>query len=90
MAAGAEDRRDDPGTRRPDRAPPQETWPAHRLRGSPARAYKGRNVVERCFNKLKQWRGIAMRSDKTARSYRAAIALAATLIWIKTDLIHTA
>jgi len=51
--------------------------------------YKGRNVVERCFNKLKQWRGIAMRSDKTARSYRAAIALAATLIWIKTDLIHT-
>ncbi|HEY3734219.1 MAG TPA: transposase [Streptosporangiaceae bacterium] len=28
--------------------------------------YKGRNVVERCFNKLKQWRGIAMRSDKTA------------------------
>ena len=52
--------------------------------------YKGRNVVERCFSKLKQWRGIAMRSDKTARSYRAAIALAATLIWIKTDLIHTA
>ncbi|HLS45607.1 MAG TPA: transposase, partial [Ornithinicoccus sp.] len=47
---------------------------------------KGRNVVERCFNKLKQWRGIAMRSDKTARSYHAAIALAATLIWIKTDL----
>lgn len=52
--------------------------------------YKGRNVVERCFNKLKQWRGIAMRSDKTARAYRAAITLAATLIWIKTDLIHTA
>ncbi len=25
---------------------------------------RGRNVVERCFNKLKQWRGIAMRSDK--------------------------
>jgi len=51
--------------------------------------YKGRNVVERCFSKLKQWRGIAMRSDKTARAYRAAIALAATLIWIKTDLINT-
>lgn len=48
--------------------------------------YKGRNVVERCFNKLKQWRGIAMRSDKLARSYRATISLAATLIWIKTDL----
>ena len=51
--------------------------------------YHGRNVVERCFNRLKQWRGIAMRSDKTARHYRAAITLAAILIWIKTDLIHT-
>nr|WP_167131773.1 transposase [Microbacterium chengjingii] len=40
------------------------------------------------FNKLKQWRGIAMRSDKTARAYRAAIVLAATLIWIKTDLVR--
>ncbi|WP_460802838.1 IS5 family transposase [Microbacterium sp. GXF6406] len=52
--------------------------------------YKGRNVVERCFNKLKQWRGIAMRSDKLVRSYRAAVSLAATLIWIKSDLINTA
>lgn len=52
--------------------------------------YKGRNVVERCFNRLKQWRGIAMRSDKLARNYRAAIYLSATLIWIKTDLINTA
>ena len=49
-----------------------------------------RNVVERCFNKLKQWRGIAMRSDKLARNYRAAISLAATLIWIKTDLSRPA
>ena len=32
--------------------------------------------------------GIAMRSDKTARAYRAAIALPATLIWIKADLVH--
>ncbi|MFT4234210.1 MAG: IS5 family transposase, partial [Microbacterium sp.] len=40
--------------------------------------YKGRNVVERCFNRLKQWRGIAMRSDKLARNYRAGICLAAT------------
>ena len=48
--------------------------------------YKGRNVVERCFNRLKQWRGIAMRSDKLARNYRAAISLAATLNWIMTDV----
>ena len=52
--------------------------------------YKGRNVVERCFNRLKQWRGIAMRSDKLLRSYRAAVSLAATLIWITSDLINTA
>ena len=52
--------------------------------------YRGRNVVERCFNRLKQWRGIALRSYRTARSYRAAITLAATLIWIKTDLSRPA
>ena len=55
-----------------------------------AERYRGRNVVERCFNKLKQWRGIAMRSDKLLRSYRAAVSLAATLIWIKSVLINTA
>jgi len=44
--------------------------------------YRGRNVVERCFNKLKQWRGIAMRSDKTARNYHSAVCLAATLQWV--------
>ena len=52
--------------------------------------YKGRDVVERCFNRLKQWRGIAMRPDKLLRSYRAAVSLAATLIWIESDLINTA
>jgi hypothetical protein len=31
-----------------------------------------------------------MRSDNTARAYRAAITLAATLTWIKTDVTHTA
>ena len=43
---------------------------------------KGRNVVERCFNRLKQWCGIAMRSDKTARNYHAALCLAASLQWL--------
>ena len=48
--------------------------------GQQQERYKGRNVVERCFNRLKQWRGIAMRSDKFLRSYRAAVSLAVTLI----------
>ncbi|RAJ71194.1 putative transposase of IS4/5 family DUF4096 [Streptomyces sp. Amel2xB2] len=43
--------------------------------------YKQRNVVERCFNRLKQWRGIATRYDKTAESYQAAIALASLPMW---------
>ncbi len=44
-------------------------------------AYKQRNTVERCINKLKQWRGLATRYDKTATVYRAALHLAAILIW---------
>ncbi|MEU9930468.1 IS5 family transposase [Streptomyces anulatus] len=44
-------------------------------------AYKHRNVVERCFNRLKQWRGIATRYDKTAQSYEAAVTLASLLMW---------
>ncbi|WP_420708922.1 IS5 family transposase [Streptomyces sp. NRRL S-378] len=44
-------------------------------------AYKQRNTVERCINKLKQWRGLATRYDKTATVYRAALHLAAIHIW---------
>jgi len=51
--------------------------------------YRDRNVVERCFNKLKQWRGIAMRSDKTARNYHPGLCLAATLHWL-TSSAHSA
>jgi transposase len=51
--------------------------------------YRGRNVVERCFNKLKQWRGIAMRSDKLARNYHAGLCLAATLHWLTSGFSNT-
>ncbi|GMN01268.1 hypothetical protein MTsN4n26_33150 [Microbacterium sp. MTN4-26] len=44
--------------------------------------YKGRNVIERCFNFVKQWRGLASRYDKTASSYAAGICLSAALQWI--------
>jgi transposase len=43
--------------------------------------YKRRNVVERGSDRLKQWRGIATRYDKTAESYQAAVTLAALLMW---------
>lgn len=84
IAATIPERDDQIAHRRKKRGRPIDFSDEQKLR------YRGRNVVERSFNKLKQWRGIAMRSDKTARSYRAAISLATTLIWIKSDLINTA
>ena len=46
-------------------------------------AYRGRNVVERAFGRLKGWRGIATRYDKHARNYRAGLILAAiVLFWL--------
>ncbi|MFF7041137.1 hypothetical protein ACIP4T_07545 [Streptomyces massasporeus] len=40
-----------------------------------------RNAVERCINRFKQWRGLAMRTDKLAIAYQAALRLAAILVW---------
>ncbi len=45
--------------------------------------YKQRNTVERCINHLKQWRGLAMRTDKLALAYQAALHLAAILLWAR-------
>ena len=46
-------------------------------------AYRGRNVVERAFGRLKQWRAVATRYDKHARNYRAGIVLAAiVMFWL--------
>ena len=44
--------------------------------------YRRRNVVERCVNRLKQWRGIATRFEKRAVNFRAMVVLAATVIWL--------
>lgn len=44
--------------------------------------YKRRNVVERCFNRLKQARSVATRYDKTATSYKATVTIAALLQWL--------
>jgi transposase len=43
--------------------------------------YKQRNTVERCINRLKQWRGIATRYEKTATVYLAGLHVAAIFIW---------
>lgn len=52
--------------------------------GFDPQTYKGRNVVERAFGRLKQWRGIATRYDKQALNYRAGIILGAiVMFWLK-------
>ncbi len=43
--------------------------------------YRRRNVIERSFNQLKQWRGIATRYDKLATVYRAAILIHDVITW---------
>ena len=44
--------------------------------------YKARHLVENFFAKLKQFRAIATRYDKTARNFLAAVHLAAAAIWL--------
>jgi transposase len=64
----------------------------HRLRrgragGRPpafdSEAYKQRNTVERCINRLKQWRGLALRTDKLAIAYQAALHVAVIFMWAR-------
>lgn len=43
--------------------------------------YKKRNLVERMFSRLKDFRRIATRYDKLARNFASAVALAAVVIW---------
>ena len=44
--------------------------------------YKARHLMENLYCKLKQYRAIATRYDKTARNFLAAIHLAAAIIWL--------
>lgn len=44
--------------------------------------YRGRNVVERCVNRLKQWRAVATRYEKRAANYRAGVVIAALMLWL--------
>ncbi|CAM5722731.1 hypothetical protein GCM10010253_44190 [Streptomyces badius] len=48
-----------------------------------AEVRKQRNAVERCTNRLKHWRGLAMRTDELAIAHQAALGLAAILMWTR-------
>ncbi len=62
----------------------------HPAQGQPARSvcfskhlYKARNLVERFFNRIKQFRRIATRYDKLAENFLAAVKLASIRIWLR-------
>ncbi len=52
-------------------------------RSPTTRSPTGRNVVERAFNLIKNWRALATRYDKHAVIYRGGIVLAADLMWLR-------
>jgi transposase len=54
--------------------------------GSPPRfdavAYKGRNVVERAINRLKDFRAVATRYEKRGHNFLAALIVATIMVWL--------
>ena len=70
----------------------------HRLRrgsagGRPvsynAERYKDRNVIERSYDQLKQWRGLATRYDKLAVTYRSGTVLRSIILWLRSPIGDT-
>ena len=45
--------------------------------------YRQRNLIERFFCKLKQFRRVATRFDKLARNFLAAVLIASTRLWLR-------
>ena len=66
--------------------------PARRNRRNPAAhdrgKYRWRNQIERLFNRLKNWRRVATRYDKTAESYIGLVSIASVLLWL--PFVHDA
>ena len=44
--------------------------------------YRQRNRVERCFNRLKQYRRVATRYEKNGQNYLAMLTLASIMLWL--------
>ena len=54
-----------------------------------AAIYALRNMVERCFNKLKNARRLATRYDKTADSYLGFVLIASVRLWMRAFVNRT-
>jgi putative transposase len=52
-----------------------------RLHPFDPQAYKRRNLVERAFCRIKDFRRVATRYDKLGATYTAAVSLAALVAW---------
>lgn len=50
--------------------------------------YRRRNTVERCFQKIKTWRGLATRYDKSPEGYEAGLHLRSDHVAEDADLNH--
>ena len=46
-------------------------------------AYRQRNLIERCFNRLKQFRHVATRYDRNALNYLAMVKIAIVRLWLR-------
>lgn len=68
----------------PELRDPRQRWALRpgRPLAFDAATYRRRNLVERCVNRLKQWRGIATRSEKQAAYFRAMVVVASVMIWL--------
>ena len=47
--------------------------------------YRARNLIERFFDKIKQYRRVATRYDKLAANYLAFIQLASIRLWLRAN-----
>jgi hypothetical protein len=45
--------------------------------------YQNRNLVERFWSRVKEWRAVATRYEKTERSFMGVLCMAATMDWLK-------
>ncbi len=59
-----------------------------RLRFFPKTLYKGRARIEQAMGKLKRFKRVALRCEKTAESFGALVAFACSMILVKT--VHMA